>query len=104
MDDNPYTSSAVRSKPRTRSARWLIWTGCVALAIAALCLAATIVGMVWSYESVADLSTTPKPSDLARGIGIATIPSIAVIPLGLFGIVMLILGFAWREPVEADRV
>lgn len=97
MNPNPHEpGNAVTVVPRTRATRWMVWAGVVALLLAAFCLVATVVGMVWSFDAVATSSSTPKPSDLADGISTALIPSIAAAPLVLVGIVFLVLGFVRR--------
>ena len=94
---NPYQASeASIAATRTRATRWMIWAGVVALVLAFLCLVATVLGMVWSFQAIATASSTPAPTDLARGISNALIPSIAAVPLGIIGIVFLIFGFVRR--------
>lgn len=100
MNSNPYEpGSALTAVPRTRATRWMILAGVVALLLAVFCLIATVVGMIWSYDVIATSGSTPAPSDIANGISTASLPSIAIGPLVLFGIIMLILGFVWRRPV-----
>ncbi len=100
MNQNPYQSGiASAAAPRTRATRWMVWAGAVALLLAVICLIATVVGIMWSFHVVATSSSTPEPSDLAKGISIALIPSIAAAPLALVGIVLLILGFVRRQPI-----
>ncbi|TWU32769.1 hypothetical protein Q31b_58120 [Novipirellula aureliae] len=100
---NPYQAGdASIATPRTRATRWMIWTGAVTLSLAFLCLIATAIGMMWTFNTIATSSTTPRPSDLANGINSALIPSVAAAPLALVGIVLLILGFVRRQPVR-DR-
>ncbi len=86
--------------PQTRATRWMLWAGAVALALAALCLVATVLGMIRSFDVIANASSTPKPSELATGISLALIPSLAGGPLAIVGIVLLILGFVRRRPVS----
>lgn len=100
MNQNPYQSGhASAAEPRTRSTRWMVWTGVGALLLAACCLIATVIGMMWSFNEIAASSNSPKPSDLANGISIAVFPSIAAAPLAVLGIVFLILGFVRRQPL-----
>lgn len=77
----------------------MVWTGVGALLLAACCLIATVIGMMWSFNEIAASSNSPKPSDLANGISIAVFPSIAAAPLAVLGIVFLILGFVRRQPL-----
>jgi len=101
MDSNPYQAGhASVAAPRTRATRWMVWTGAVALVLAAVCLIATVVGMMWSFDAIATSSSTPKPSDLANGISNALLPSIAAAPLALVGFVLLLLGLVRRRPVS----
>lgn len=86
--------------PKTRATRWLIWSGITSLALAAICFAVTIVGMVLTLNSIATSTATPKPSDLAEGISTASLPSIAVIPLVVLGIVLLVAGLMVRQPID----
>ena len=101
MNSNPYQSgNAPAVAPRTRATRWMVWAGAVAILLAGICLIATVIGMMWSFEAVATTSATPKPSDLSNGISNALLPSIVAAPLALVGIVLLILGFVRRQPVD----
>ena len=101
MVENPYESGdASSSAPKTRATRWLIWSGIVSLALAATCVVITVVGMVLAFNSIATSTTTPKPSDLAQNISVASLPSIAAVPLGILGVVLLVTGFMVRQPVD----
>ena len=101
MTENPYQpGTAANATPKTCATRWLVWSGIAALLLAALCLVATVVGMILAFDTMASASTTPSPAELANGISIATIPSFAAAPLGLLGIVLLIVGFIRRRPVS----
>jgi len=101
MVENPRESGvAGSSAPKTRATRWLIWSGIASLALAATCLVVTIVGMVLTLNSIATSTTTPHPSDLAQGISTASLPSIAAVPLGILGIILLVAGFIVRQPVD----
>jgi hypothetical protein len=57
--------------PETRATRWMLWVGAAALASAAVCLAATVLGMIWSFDAAAASSSPPKPADrfLSRNTG-----------------------------------
>ena len=101
MVENPYESgNASSSAPKTRATRWLIWSGIASLSLAATCVVITVVGMVLTFSSIANSATTPKPSDLAEGISVASLPSIAAVPLGILGVVLLVAGFIVRQPVD----
>jgi len=97
---NPYhAGDASFAAPRTRATRWMIWSGAVALLLAVLCLAVTVLGMTWSFDVTATSSTSANPSGLADGISYALIPAVSAVPFALVGIVLLILGFVRRRPV-----
>ena len=101
MSVNPYEpSSDISTVRRTRSTRWLVRTGIALLTLAVVCLLAPIAGMIWALSSLANSTTPPTPSDIALGISLASIPSIAVIPIGILGIVLLIAGFVIRERID----
>ena len=101
MTDNPYRSPRTGgASPRTRSTRWLVWSGIACLGLALLGLAFTVVGMIASFHTIAQSSTTPKPSDLAHGITISLFATVATMPVGIVGIVLLIAGLLIRRPVE----
>lgn len=102
MSQNPYeASTATPTVPRTRPTRWMIVTGSILLGLAVCCLLATVLMMMLSFDAIADSTTAPKPSELAGGLSTAMIPSVAVIPLGLAGIVFLIMGLMRRQPVSS---
>lgn len=103
MEDNPYTPGSIASKTKTRASRLILWAGCTLLALSALCVIATVLGMNWTFNTIANSSTSPKPSDLARGISTAMIPSIAAIPLAILGVALLIVGFLRREPIDCAK-
>ena len=101
MNPNPYQSgNASAAAPRTRATRWMIWTGAGAFLLAILCVIATVLGAMRSFDAIAPSSTPPKPSDLANVINFWMIPSAAAAPLAIIGIVLLILGFVRRRPVS----
>jgi len=101
MTENPYRSPrTVGPSPKTRSTRWLVWSGLVCLGLALLGVAFTIAGMIFSFHTIAHSSTTPKPSDLAHEITISLVATVATMPLGIVGIVLLIVGLLIRRPVE----
>lgn len=98
MNQNPYeTNPAATSSPRMRPTRWMVTTGSILLGLALCCFLATVLMMMWSFDALADSTTPPKPSDLASGISTAMISSFAGIPLGLAGLVFLVLGFVRRQ-------
>lgn len=100
MDQNPYEATTTSSNPRTQATRWMIVTGGVLLALAALCFCVTVAMLISTYGSLAGSSDAGvKPSEIASGISTAMIPSVAVVPLSLLGIIFLIVGFVRRQPV-----
>ncbi len=101
MSNNPYAPPSSVNPPRkTRCTRWIVYLGLACLALSALCLALTCAAMYLSFHAIATSPTTPTPAQLAVGISWAMIPSFAVLPSGLIGIVLLIAGFALRQPVD----
>ena len=102
MNLNPYepTNSSSRT-PKTRGSRWLLWAGGGCLALAALCLIVTAAGKMQTFEANATSSSTSEPANLANDLSAAIIPSLIAVPLGLLGIVLLILG--WVRSRGAPR-
>ena len=101
MSNNPYTAPSSVNPPRkTRCTRWLVYLGAACLALSAVCFVWTCAAMYLSFRAIATSTTAPTPAQLAGGIRWALIPSSAVVPFGLIGIVVLIAGFAMRQPVE----
>ncbi len=99
MSNNPYTApSSVNPPPKTRCTRWLVYLGAACLAVSAACFVATCVAMSLSFRTISASPTPPTPAQLAVGIRWAMIPSYAAVPLGLIGVVLLVAGFARRQP------
>ena len=89
---NPYKpSSAANPSPKGNRRRRLISTGLTCLAIAFVCFAITVVGMMMSFNQLAS-ERSVSPNDLAQGIGLAIVPSYIGGPLGLVGVVLTIAG------------
>jgi hypothetical protein len=104
MDNNPYQSpSSPAESPKTRPVRWLVWSGLICLALAVLCFLATVVGMLVTFNTIGRSSTALSAEQVARGISIAMIPTLAVVPLGALGILLLILGFVFRRPAAEQK-
>ena len=100
MTENPWQPShATYPKPPTRPTRWLVRSGIVSLAAAFVCFLATLVGMYLAFQSIAH-STAPKASDFAQGIGVASIPSMASVPLAILGVVLIVAGLTIRQPIR----
>ncbi|MDB4516953.1 hypothetical protein N9089_05065 [Crocinitomicaceae bacterium] len=67
---------------------------------AVICLVLTVTRMIFSFQAVAQASSTPKAKDLAEGISNALIPAYGVIPFAILGIALVIAGLAVRRPIE----
>ena len=67
--------------------------------LAVVCLALTTVGMSDAFEAA---DTGASAADLATGISLSLVASYAAAPLGLVGIVLLLVGFLVQRPA-ADR-
>ncbi|NQU25046.1 MAG: MotA/TolQ/ExbB proton channel family protein, partial [Candidatus Nealsonbacteria bacterium] len=101
MDQNPYESTQTTgASRRTRSTRWLVWAGVACFVIAAICVAVTVVGMIYCFSVIAESSSTPRPEDLARGISTAMLPIFAAIPFAVLGVILLVAGLVIRRPVS----
>ena len=100
MDSNPYTPRlSETAKRQTRPTRWMILSGGVALSLAFICLIGVVVGMMWSFDSLAGSGTTGSPTVVASRLDAVLIPSVVTAPLALVGVILLILGFVRRQPV-----
>jgi serine/threonine protein kinase len=98
VTENPYESANASSfAPKTRATRWLIWPGVGSMTLAAACVVIVVFRMVLAFDSSASSSATA----LSEAISLAILPSIAAVPLGILGIVLLIAGFVVRQPVRA---
>jgi tRNA A-37 threonylcarbamoyl transferase component Bud32 len=99
MTENPYESANASSfPPRARATRWLIWSGIASIAMAAVCVVAIVFRMLVAFNS----SATSSATDLAEGISVAILPSLAAVLLGILGIVLLIAGFVVRQSVRTS--
>ncbi|MCA8993142.1 MAG: hypothetical protein KDA88_14225 [Planctomycetaceae bacterium] len=85
-----------------RSMNWLLVASWVSFGLAAACFITTIVMMKMSFDNVANSETTPNPADLANGIRLALIPSVAAVSLGIAGAVFLVLGLIRRRTESFD--
>ncbi|MEZ5943432.1 MAG: hypothetical protein R3C18_18715 [Planctomycetaceae bacterium] len=84
-------------QPGGRSMNWMLVTSGVSLGLATACFITTIVMMKLSFDDVANSETPPNPADLANGISLALIPSVAAVSLGIAGAVFLVLGLIRRS-------
>ena len=102
MSQIPYeTSTKTCPASQPGPTRWMIFTGCILLGLAAACLITTVAMMMWSFGELANPNTAPQPSDMANGISTAMISQFAAIPLGMAGIAFLIIGFIRRQTVTS---
>lgn len=100
MNSNPYQLGTTASaETKTRPTAWMIWTGITMLLLAGLCLAITVFGLMWSFDTVATSSSTTETTVLANGITLSVIPIFAGAPLAVIGVILIILGFMLRQPV-----
>ena len=103
MDQNPYQPPQVRfsaaTSPKSRATRWLVCLGVTSLLLAGLCFFVTLWGMLATFNTISTSSTELPASQVADGISRALLPSMMVGPLGLLGIVLLILGWLFRRQV-----
>jgi len=101
MRENPYESPATSdARPRTQGTKWALWSGIACLVAAGLCFVLTIVMMASCFDTFGSAPATPRPEDLANGIARAMIPAYGVLPLGLLGIVLIVVGLVVRRPVD----
>lgn len=98
MAQNPYEPAhAVSPTPQQpRPGRRLVWAGVALLAVAAIGVLISVLGMMLAFDTVAR-SNSVNPSGLAQGIKWATIPSLAALPLGVAGIVLIVVGIVRRR-------
>ena len=95
MDKNPYESPLKTGNTwRTRNTRWLVWAGFTCFVIAAICVAATVVGVIYNYNVVTAPSTVP--ADLASAITIISLSPLAGVAFGLLGVILLFAGSTRR--------
>jgi biopolymer transport protein ExbB/TolQ len=59
--------------------------------------------MLVTFYTIGRSSTALNAEQVARGISVAMIPTLAVVPLGAIGILLLILGFVFRRPVAEQK-
>ena len=88
MTENPYESPTVKtiaSHPRR-----LMFIGITCIVLALGCVAATVIGMIVSFNRIAQSESTSSPDDLANGISLSLLPSLVGGLLGVVGIVLVI--------------
>jgi biopolymer transport protein ExbB/TolQ len=59
--------------------------------------------MLVIFHTIGQTSTSLTPEQLARGISIAMVPALAVVPLGVLGILLLILVLLFRRRVAKQE-
>lgn len=84
--------------------RRFISIGLTSLAIALLCFAISVVGVMVTFNQVATSGQTPSPRDLASGVSLAMIPSYLGVPLGIAGVILTIVGLLTRRVSHRDRL
>ncbi len=99
MTSNPYQVGTTSEETKTRATTWIVRAGIVTLVIGGLFLMITVVGVVWSFQGVANSSAASDSTNLASGISFAVIPAFVGMPLAVIGIVLIILGCVQRQPV-----
>lgn len=104
MNENAYQSPTKVEGPETvRGVRWAFWAGIVCLLVAALCVVITVVGMILAFQTVDRGPGTPAPEDLGQGISNALIPSCAAVPVGLAGVILVIVGLVSRRSIPPSQ-
>jgi hypothetical protein len=71
----------------------------MAIVLAVSCVVASVVTMIMAFASITESATNVSPSDLAQGVGVASVPSFFAVPLGILGIVLVVAGLIVRQPV-----
>lgn len=100
MANNPYQPPADGGRQRNRRGlRWAVWSGVTCLAVAAICAVLIIYRLVSAFDAIANSSTAPTPRELSSAIP-PTIYWYGMILFGLAGIVLLILGWIIRRPIN----
>jgi len=76
--------------------------GVSALILATVCLDAAVIGIFGAVQLLAEPSIVQQ-SELASSISSALVFSIATLPLGYLGVVLLILGFVSQQPAPSAQ-
>lgn len=93
MSESPYRPPTPADPPRTtRRNSWALALGFACLAISAVCAVLTVGGLANTFQTAAEATSTPPAKELAEGISYALLPAYGVVPFGLLGIVLLIVG------------
>ena len=79
----------------------MVWSGVILLLLAAISVIATFVAILGSYKEAIDASSlSTQPNNSPKAIIIGYIPLLCAPALTLVGLVLLILGFIRRRPVQ----
>lgn len=100
MHSNPYHSPVTGVPHKTQRTRWLVRLGVVCLGLAVICILLSIAIMYFSFHTIAEAATAPRPEDIARGIAWSRISAYAAAPCGLVGVSALVAGLLIRRPVD----
>ena len=104
MVENPYHSpvdaASTEKKQRIRRVR-LIWAGLALLAMSLTCFLGSIVFWILADQNAMNPGTTTSPEDLAQDLAqrakVFYLPFAAVLPLGILGLVLLLVGIMSRR-------
>ncbi|QDU53864.1 hypothetical protein [Aeoliella mucimassa] len=108
---NPYESPSTKNRVHDDQRPVIAWylrpyviAGVGLMAIAALCVVATVFSMQVAFTTIGKSGSAVDPEELANAISHALLYSIPAVPLGLGGLVMVIVGLASkpRRPAEQD--
>lgn len=102
MRDNPYApAKATASSPAYRRWNVLASSGVSCIVLAMGCAAASVAMMIHSFDAIATSSSTPEASEITEAISTSLIPAYAIVPLGLVGLVLIVVGsLPRRRPAQ----
>lgn len=78
--------------------------GILLLVISGLLLLCVPLSMWWTFEQTASSTTSPAPSDLAKGISQSYVYGIWALPVALAGLVLLMFGIITHPSNEKPDV
>lgn len=76
--------------------------GILLLIIGGLLMLCVPVSMWWTYQQIANSPSSPAPADLADGISQSVVFGLLALPVGLLGLVLLLLGIV-SEPKQSKH-